>query len=402
MSRKLLSLFVTASLLFAPSISFATDVMTRCYSKTISALDSYTKLLIHGDSIGDATGKTVTANGDVAVTTAQYKFAELGRSIVFDGTGDYLSLADSDDWNFGADNFTIDFWVNFINLTGSQYPIAQIVDGSHFWLVSKNSDNVLAFRSYNAGNEAYVSTASAVSFNTAQWYHIAIVRNGSSILIFVNGISQATTVTQFPGTLTNFSAVLSVGGAPAGLGYSIIGYLDEVRISKLARWTSDFTPPTAPYEGARTVVNITGLDGDTDEEYELIMRGVGGNEATRLRFNNDSGSNYGEQNLKGTDSTVGAGRGTANTSILLFNYNLGVGNAGLVKATMYTKSGYVRTVLLNDVSNITGTTVSRINIAGSSWSNTADNITTMVIYNDAANGLGVGTNIELYKKSVKQ
>ena len=82
---ELLSILLAASLLFAPSISFATDVMTRCYSKTIEALDSYTKLLIHGDSIGDATGKTVTANGNAAVTTAQYKFAELGRSLVFDG-----------------------------------------------------------------------------------------------------------------------------------------------------------------------------------------------------------------------------------------------------------------------------------------------------------------------------
>ena len=99
-------------------------------------------------------------------------------------------------------------------------------------MVSKNSDDILTFRSYNAGNEAYVSTASAVSFNTGQWYHIAIVRNGSSILIFVNGISQATTVTQSPGNLTNFSAVLSVGGAPVGLGYSVIGYLNEVRISR--------------------------------------------------------------------------------------------------------------------------------------------------------------------------
>ena len=118
MSMKLLSLFLAASLLFAPSISFAAEGMTLFYSKTISALDSYTKLLIHGDSIGDATGKTVTANGNAAATTAQYKFAEVGNSILFGGTGDYLTLADSDDWNFGADNFTIDFWVNFSNLTG--------------------------------------------------------------------------------------------------------------------------------------------------------------------------------------------------------------------------------------------------------------------------------------------
>ncbi len=401
MSKKLLSLFVTAALLFAPSISFATEVMTRCYSKTISALDSYTKLLIHGDSIGDATGKTVTANGDATVTTAQYKFAELGRSIAFDGTGDYLSLADSDDWNFGSGDFTIDAWVFLNSYSNENIIYSQTVDtDNRFMFYVASSTGRLAFFVMVGGvtKISYLQSGNAIGLGA--WHHVAIVRSGSNGILFIDGVQGASNVGA--NDLGDIAAGIQIG-ATVPFGYYMNGYIDELRISKgIARWTSDFTPPTAPYEGARTVINITGLDGDTDEEYELIMRGIGGNEATRLRFNNDSGSNYGEQNLKGTDSTVGAGRGTANTSILLFNYNLGVGNAGLVKATMYTKSGYVRTVLLNDVSNITGTTVSRINIAGSSWSNTADNITTMVIYNDAANGLGVGTNIELYKKSAKQ
>ena len=403
MFKKLLILFLTASLLFAPSISFATEVMTRCYSKTIEALDSYTKLLIHANAIADATGKTVTANDNAAVTTAQYKFAEIGNSIVFDGSGDYLTLADSDDWNFGADNFTIDFWVNFSNLTGSQYPIAQIVDGSHFWLVSKNSDNVLTFRSYNAGNEAYVSTASAVSFNTGQWYHIAIVRNGSPILIFVNGISQATTVTQSPGTLTNFSAVLSVGGAPVGLGYSVIGYLDEVRISKVARWTSNFTPPTAPYDGATTSVTISGLDGNTDEEWLIKYRGVLGvtNAMIRVRFNNDSGSNYGYQYIYGGGSSIGAIRSTNETGIRAQDQGT-AGDIEQIEIIAYVKSGYLRTAILPRASRVSGTTVNYLNEEGWVWNNTADNITSLVFVSDLTNGLGVGTQIELYKKSSKQ
>ena len=35
----------------------------------------------------------------------------MGNSAAFDGTGDYLSLADSEDWNFGSGDFTIDFWI---------------------------------------------------------------------------------------------------------------------------------------------------------------------------------------------------------------------------------------------------------------------------------------------------
>jgi len=74
--------------------------------------DSYTKLMLHmegsGNSFTDsAASKTVTANGDVTQTTAQFKWGS--SSTVFDGSGDYLSLADSDDWNFGSGDFTIDY-----------------------------------------------------------------------------------------------------------------------------------------------------------------------------------------------------------------------------------------------------------------------------------------------------
>ena len=74
--------------------------------------DSYTKLMLHmegsGNSFTDsAASQTVTTNGDATQTTAQYKWGS--RSTVFDGSGDYLSLADSDDWNFGSGDFTIDY-----------------------------------------------------------------------------------------------------------------------------------------------------------------------------------------------------------------------------------------------------------------------------------------------------
>ena len=58
-----------------------------------------------------ATGKVASSTGNAAVDTAQSKFG--GASGKFDGTGDYLSLADSNDWNFGSGAFTMDSWVRF-------------------------------------------------------------------------------------------------------------------------------------------------------------------------------------------------------------------------------------------------------------------------------------------------
>ena len=78
-------------------------------------VDKYTKLLLHCNGADesavftDEAGKTVTRNGGAQIDTAQYKFH--GASGLFDGTGDYLSLADSDDWDFGTGNFTVETWL---------------------------------------------------------------------------------------------------------------------------------------------------------------------------------------------------------------------------------------------------------------------------------------------------
>ena len=73
------------------------------------ALSTTTVLYIKGDEIASSTsikdssfsGKTITANGN-ARTSGNGK---IGNALYFDGTGDYLSAADSDDWAFGSGDF---------------------------------------------------------------------------------------------------------------------------------------------------------------------------------------------------------------------------------------------------------------------------------------------------------
>ncbi len=75
-----------------------------------------TKLLIQSNNtdgsknIEDTSifGKEVTVNGDVQHSTGANKLGN--TSLYFDGTGDYLHLNDSADWDFGSGDFTIDFW----------------------------------------------------------------------------------------------------------------------------------------------------------------------------------------------------------------------------------------------------------------------------------------------------
>ncbi len=215
--------------------------------------DSYTKLMLHMEGNGasftdSATSKTVTANGSATQTTAQYEFGS--KSAVFNGTTDYLSLADSDDWNFGSGDFTIDFWVYMNSLSGQQSYFAQS-DGT--------DPNTGLFVTFNSGvpNTIYVQAGSGASGNVwfnvhtaltvAAWHHIAVVRSGSTIYLFIDGISQTpNTITAF-GTIPNSTATAKIG-THSGSNQLLNGYLDEYRVSKgLARWTSNFTVPPYPY-----------------------------------------------------------------------------------------------------------------------------------------------------------
>jgi hypothetical protein len=193
----------------------------------------------------DESGKTWTANGDAKISTEQFVFG--GASGSFAGTG-YLSTPDSDDFFYSTNPFTIDFRVRFVSL-----PIASDYQMIFSQWVS-DSDRQLMGLYNSSGTLQWVfgSDATGIIFNTSlsinTWYHIALVRNGNDWYLFQDG-------TQVGGTQTSSVSVDNVAaefqiGKYQGLYYHIYGYIDEFRISKgVARWTSNFTPPTLPYGG---------------------------------------------------------------------------------------------------------------------------------------------------------
>ena len=210
--------------------------------------------------------KTITVVGNTQVDTAQKKFGT--GSALFDGTGDYLTLLDSDDWNFGAGNFTVDFWIRFNDVSTDRSIFEQYVDGS----------NRFDFYWYQAGSylQLYSTIATAVkahytyawtpSVNT--WYHIALVRNTTTLSCYVGGTALTPTVISAIGTndLGDKAGVLRIGYVQVALAHN--GWMDEFRISKgIARWTSNFTPPTSAYSAdadTHLLIHCDGIDESTD------------------------------------------------------------------------------------------------------------------------------------------
>jgi hypothetical protein len=155
---------------------------------------------------------------------------------------------------------------------------------------------------------------------------------------------------------------------------------------------------------AATSVTISGLHGDTDEEYELearIVNGYNGAASYLVRCNNDTGSNYGSQNLAGENSTVSASRDSGALTSWFFGYGSALNNLNQSEMLISAKSGYVRTAINEHTDSIVTTTVGRMYLRGQSWNNTADEITSLVVLANQANGLGVGTQITLWRKIKK-
>ncbi|MCP4252632.1 MAG: hypothetical protein GY775_04330 [Candidatus Scalindua sp.] len=223
--------------------------------------DPETVLLLHMDgnvqSFADSSvsGHNVTAVGDATQTNSSV-MTGFGNSSYFDGNGDYLAIPDSDDWDFGSGDFTIDTWVNFTN-TSTNHAIASHWGdiGQYGWLLfwNFNSDNKLWFEYSTNGSSSGIGFANVdwvADANT--WYHLVVTRDSSSdIRFFVNGVQQGVTQSVIS-TIYNPSQPLRIG-IYFTLGgdtqdSSFLGYIDELRISKgVARWTSNFTPPNSPY-----------------------------------------------------------------------------------------------------------------------------------------------------------
>ena len=216
-------------------------------------LDNFTKLLLHCDGADTSTtftdssfsGHTCTPSGNAQMDTAQSKFG--GASVLFDGSGDYVTVADSADWDFGTGDFTIDYWVRFAALGSDRTAIdVNGGDGNGIWVQYQNAGNM---RARIVGND-YTFAHSA---STDIWYHHAITRSGTNLRMFVGGVQVGTTQTSSDNITGGTIGVLL--GRKNGGGDQLSGWLDEVRISKgIARWTSTFDVPTAAYRRGSTSI----------------------------------------------------------------------------------------------------------------------------------------------------
>lgn len=179
--------------------------------------------------------------------------ASNGGSMYFDGSGDYLLTPYSGNTIFGSANFTFEAWI-YPTTTSSTCTVAALnntTSGGAYCAVridytgSTQSASMLISNAANSWQIISGTSSNVVRANS--WSHIAVVRNGSSFTLYVNGVSSATGT--YSGSINSYGAGDYIGAVWNGsaIEQPFFGYISNLRLVKgTAVYTSAFTPPTAP------------------------------------------------------------------------------------------------------------------------------------------------------------
>jgi hypothetical protein len=209
--------------------------------------------------------KAIISNGGASIDTSQSKFGGASGKFVASST-QYVTTPSSSDFNYGTADMTVDFWVRFNSLPSGKYMyfLSQRQgtsgwnDRCYFYVENDGTHIYLVFGTVNAGSTA--QAAGAATLTTGTWYHIAFVVASGVDYVFVNGASIGSLGSNGL-NFANWTGNLFIG-AQVDTGDPLDGWIDEFRISKgIARWTSNFTPPTAPYSRDTQTVLLVHMDG---------------------------------------------------------------------------------------------------------------------------------------------
>ena len=291
-----------------------------------------------------------------------------------------------------------------------------------FNIETGDANTGLSMRSaINAALQALASLSSGATAPSTTYAYMLWVDTTNNLLKMRNGANSAWITV---GTLDQaFLALLTLGtaqtitaqhtfnpgvvGAPFMIGANAVeqkvtslnadqvdGY-DWYEIPKL--WRRVYTTTLS---AAATSVSITSLLGDTDIMYKLLIRAINGAAsgcAYLIRPNGDStASNYVTQWLYSYSTSVTAAVTSAATG-MYFGWVEAISEIFSTEAVLFSKKGYSRRA--NAFSQVVQGGFMSSLISSARWTNTADEITSIDIVASAANGLGIGTVIELWART---
>lgn len=164
-----------------------------------------------------------------------------GASFGGAGSGQYLTGPTTSALNFGTGNFTVEFWLYISAYGGGGLTVAFSASnaGQDFQLSFNTGSQYVYW--HNSGTQ--ISANSSSSFTPGRWSHIALVRSGTTVSLFADGIRYGTTTNSASINLTNFNIGSYWNSVTA---FMVNGFVSNLRITNTAVYNPSLTTLTLP------------------------------------------------------------------------------------------------------------------------------------------------------------
>lgn len=215
----------------APSDALGNDGDYYIKDELQGISDENTLLLLHGEDFTDSSiySEQITNTGCTLSDSGKF-----GKAISFTNLNKLETVEQIFDIN---GEFTIDFWFSQREKKANATFIGGTQTGT-FKIILSNG--VPVFQVHGQSN----FYSSEVNTQLNRWYHFALTGKNKTFSLFIDGTKKNTFT--YTGNISNDILRIGLNVAQNSTG-SIEGVMDEIRISNVVRWDSDFTPPTEPY-----------------------------------------------------------------------------------------------------------------------------------------------------------
>ena len=240
---------VKGTALYTTTFTPPTTPLTAVTNTSLLTLQSNTPAANNTFLDASSSNSLVTRAGN-ATQGSFSPYSPSGWSNYFDGSSTYLTLPSSSSaYNFSSGvNFTVEAWVYPTLLAGSSWGIVDArVSGATnaAWIVHLVPvSGTYRLQFFNAGG----NTGTAVIPLNA-WTHIAVVRNGTALQTYVNGVLDLNSASYGSGSISPGTTAPRIGPTKdaSGTSYTTVGNISNLRIvNGTAVYTSNFTPSTQP------------------------------------------------------------------------------------------------------------------------------------------------------------
>lgn len=202
------------------------------------------------ETMGTTASDIVDANPGALISGPMFISGKVRNGLSFDGSDDYVLIPEKDTLDIDLVDFTIEFWVKASSTGGIQRPLISKapVSGENYWNIRLVEDGRLFVELMGAGFVNNNFVVSTISIDDGSWKHIAIVRQGTTATIYIDGVIRGSGSTAGVTNINNpFNVLIATDlTVPSGTGIgfpfpgpraNFNGMLDEITFYKGAALT---------------------------------------------------------------------------------------------------------------------------------------------------------------------